>query len=213
MAAETRAGAGNCAGYVLAGGASTRLGRDKALLDLGGKPLILRAAELLGSVARPVTVVASRPEYAALGLHIIPDQWPRCGPLGGIVTALHHTALDSAPSPWNLVLGCDMPFVTREWLAFLVQRSQLCTADALLPLSSTGLEPLCALYRTSCASVLAESLDRGARKISDALAAVRVAYVAASETILFDSEGRLFKNVNTPANLQEVRAAWKTKQK
>jgi molybdopterin-guanine dinucleotide biosynthesis protein A len=201
------------AGYVLAGGASSRLGRDKALIELGGKSLLLHAADLLRSVVPRVTVVASRPEYAALGLSIIPDDWPGSGPLGGIVTALRHSALDPTLRDWNLILGCDLPFITREWLEFLVRRSQHSSANAIVPVSSTGLEPLCALYRTSCASELAASLDRGVRKIAKALEVLHVEYIAASETIVFDSHGRLFKNMNTSADLDEVQAAWKTERR
>lgn len=212
MGNETQPGAENCAGYVLAGGGSTRLGRDKALVELGGKPLLLHAAELLESVVRRVTVVASRRQYEALGVQIIPDEWPESGPLGGIVTALRHSALDAGQCEWNLVLGCDMPFVTHEWLAFLVRRSQRSAADALVPKSANGMEPLCAVYRTSCASALAASLDRGVRKIGTALASVHVEYVAETESIVFDSGGRLFKNMNTAADFEEVQAAWKMKQ-
>lgn len=211
MADEVRPGSQSCAGYVLAGGGSTRLGRDKALIELGGKPLVLHASEVLESAVRRVTVVASRREYAKLGLQVISDEWPGSGPLGGIVTALRHSALDAAQCDWNIVLGCDMPFVTREWLSFLVRRSQRSACDAVVPESATGIEPLCAVYRTGCASALAASLDRGVRKIGTALAALRVEYIPASESIVFDSDGRLFKNMNTATDFEEVQAAWKTK--
>lgn len=202
-----------CAGYVLAGGGSTRLGQDKALIEFDGKPLLLRAFRLLESAVRRVTVVASRRQYAELGVPIIPDEWPGSGPLGGIVTALRHSALDGTQSEWNLILACDMPFVTTDWLAFVAQRATRSAADAVVPRSSTGIEPLCAAYRTSCAAALAASLDRGVRKIGTAIGAVNVEYIPETESILFDSEGQLFKNVNTAADLGEAQAAWKTKHK
>src|ERR1700738_620915 len=119
MEKVSNSNATKCAGYVLAGGGSTRLGQDKALIEFDGKPLLLRAVHVLESAVRPVTVVASRRKYADLGIQIIPDEWPGSGPLGGIVTALRHTALDAPSREWSLILACDMPFVTTDWLAFV----------------------------------------------------------------------------------------------
>src|SRR5258708_24214760 len=97
---------GQIAGYILAGGMSSRLGRDKALVELAGRPLLLHMQGLLSSVASRVTVVAPL-RYSALGVRMIPDEWPGYGPLGGIATALRHTGLEVSECEWNLVLGCD----------------------------------------------------------------------------------------------------------
>jgi molybdenum cofactor guanylyltransferase len=198
------------AAYILAGGMSSRLGRDKAMVELGGRPLLMHIHALLATVASHVTVVAPR-RYSALHVDVIPDEWPGYGPLGGIVTALRHTGLEMPEREWNLILGCDMPFLTRDWLVYLAERTQGSAADVLVPRTAQGLvEPLCAAYRTRCAAALAVALDRGVRKITDGLAALAIEPVDEAAWKKFDSGGMLFKNMNTPEDYEEVRAAWET---
>jgi molybdopterin-guanine dinucleotide biosynthesis protein A len=196
------------AGYILAGGMSSRLGRDKALLELAGRPLLLHMQALLSTVVGRVTVVAPL-RYSALGVNMIPDEWPGYGPLGGIATALRHTGLELPECEWNLILGCDMPFLTRNWLAYLAHRARNTAADVVVPQTSRGLEPLCAAYHLRCAAALAVALDRGVRKITDGLKGLAVEYVDEPEWKQFDSRGTLFKNINTPEDYREVLAAWK----
>ncbi len=195
------------AGYILAGGLSSRLGRDKALVELGGRPLLLHIHALLNTIVRHVAVVAPL-RYSALPVKVIPDEWPGYGPLGGIVTALRHTGLETPECEWSLILGCDMPFLTVEWLAYLAERTQRTDADVLMPQTANGVEPLCTAYRTRCAAALAAALDRGVRKITDGLATLAIEHVDESSWKQFDSSGRLFKNMNTPEDYEEVRAAW-----
>lgn len=189
-------------GFVLAGGASSRMGRDKALLELGGLPLIVRAAKLLERVAGPPTVIAPAGRYHELGLRVVPDDHAGFGPLGGIATALRLAA-----SPWNLVVGCDLPYLTAEWLEFLIQRAKASAADAVLPENERGLEPLCAMYHRRGEAAIQAALQRGVRKVTDGLAGLTVLTLAPAEWKGFDSEGRLFKNINTLADYEESRAA------
>src|SRR6266851_2630365 len=189
---------GQIAGYILAGGMSSRLGHDKALVELAGRPLLLHTQGLLSGVVGRVTVVAPL-RYSALGVNMIPDEWPGYGPLGGIATALRHTGLEMPECEWNLILGCDMPFLTRDWLEYLVGRARSTTAaDVVVPQTSRGLEPLCAAYHTRCAAALAVALDRGVRKVTDGLKGLAVEYVDEPAWKQFDSRGTLFKNMNTP---------------
>src|ERR1700719_3624404 len=108
----------NVRGYVLAGGASSRFGRDKALLRFGAIPLLLEIAQLAQTCTSQVKVVADPQKYRHLGsqLEILEDGWPGEGPLGGIITALQNTAATAPDYQWNLILSCDMPFLTAEWL-------------------------------------------------------------------------------------------------
>lgn len=195
------------AGYILAGGMSSRLGRDKALVELAGRPLLLHMQALLLTVVSQVTVVAPL-RYSALGVNMIPDEWPGYGPLGGIATALRHTGLELPECEWNLILGCDMPFLTKDWLEYLANRTRNTAADVVVPQTTRGLEPLCAAYHTRCAAALAVALDRGVRKITDGLKGLAVEYVDEPAWKQFDSRGTLFKNINTPEDYREVLAAW-----
>jgi molybdopterin-guanine dinucleotide biosynthesis protein A len=189
------------AGFILAGGESARMGREKAMLKLGGIPIVVRTARLLEPLAGPPSVVGPPERLCGFGLRVVVDDWPGLGPLGGIATALRH-----ADKPWSIILGCDLPYLSGEWLAFLIGRALLSPADALLPQNDGGPEPLCAMYHKRCEPTLVAALARGVRKVTDGLAGLAVAFIPAPEWKAFDSEGRLFKNMNTPSDYEEARA-------
>src|ERR1700747_2237364 len=89
------------AGYVLAGGGSTRFGRDKALVEVGETPMLGRMIELLRRVTKEVKIVATANKYGAFGATMVEDHWPGEGPLGGIITALEDAARTTARPEWN----------------------------------------------------------------------------------------------------------------
>jgi molybdopterin-guanine dinucleotide biosynthesis protein A len=159
------------------------MGRDKALLPFRGESLagvIARAVErAAGSV-----VVVGRSEF--LDYPTIPDRYPGEGPLGGILTALHHIDAD-----WNLIVACDMPAVTADFLAELLDRAAASGRDALIPHGPDGPEPLCAVYHRRSRETLDREFARGVRKI---MAAVETLDAAVWEV----AEVAHFQNVNTP---------------
>ncbi|HEV2205012.1 MAG TPA: molybdenum cofactor guanylyltransferase [Candidatus Acidoferrales bacterium] len=191
--------------FILAGGESSRMGRHKALLELGGVPMIVRAARLVesvsGAVAGRATIVGEPESYQRFGLRAIRDDWPGAGPLGGIATALR--ASDRA---WNLIVACDLPYLTRDWLEFLIERGRGTDADALLPMNERGAEPLCAMYAKSAEAAIWLALDRGVRKVTDGLGHLHVEYVEQREWKAFDSECLLFKNMNSPEDYEQAKA-------
>lgn len=189
------------AGYILAGGESSRMGRDKALLELAGETLVVRAARLVESVTGTPVVIGSPKLFESLGLQAIADDWPGSGPLGGIATVLR-----ASDAPWNLVAACDLPYLTKEWLEFLIGRALASQSDALLPMNERGAEPLCAMYHKRCEPMIRAALDRGTRKVTDGLAGLRVESIEPAEWKVFDSEGLLFKNMNSPADYEEAKA-------
>jgi len=189
------------AGFILAGGASRRMGRDKALLEIAGIPLALRMVTLLMPLVGSVTLIGSPQRFAALGIPVVPDDEPGCGPLGGVVTALHITDCD-----WNLVVGCDMPYLTAPWLEFLVQHALEAKADAVIPESAHHrAEPLCAMYHRRAMPTIRVELGLGIRKVTTGLAGLAVRTLRYEEWKQFDSAGRLFKNMNTPEDYAEAR--------
>jgi molybdopterin-guanine dinucleotide biosynthesis protein A len=192
-------------GYVLAGGGSTRFGQDKALAEIDGKPMLARMCELLAIVTSEVRVVAAPHKYASLGIDSVADRWPGEGPLGGIITALQHTEADDPQCEWNLMVSCDMPFLTREWIAFLAQRAASSEAQVVLPRSHHGLEPLCACYKTNGAAALQAVFETGERKVTRALQQVKTEVLDEAEWKRFDSDGRLFWNMNTPVDYDEAK--------
>lgn len=188
------------AAFVLAGGGSTRMGRDKAMLELGGEPMVVRAAHLAEPHVPSVAVVAPAGRYAAMELPVLPDRWPGAGPLGGIATALSATSAE-----WNLILGCDLPYLTSEWLAWFIPRAMNSPAQAVVPESRRGLEPLAAIYNRACAVALTEAVERGVRRVSEGLSHILMERVCAAEWQALDPSGRLFENMNTPADYEEAR--------
>ena len=188
------------AGFILAGGESSRMGRDKALLEMAGESMIARTARLLKSVAGSATVVGPPEIYQRFRLRAIRDNWPGAGPLGGIATALR-----ASEAAWNLVVACDLPHLTKDWLVFLVDRARRSKADAVLPMNERGAEPLCAVYNKSGEAAIWLALDRGVRKVTDGLAHLQVEYVEPDEWKVFDPDGLLFKNMNSAADYEEAK--------
>jgi molybdopterin-guanine dinucleotide biosynthesis protein A len=192
------------AGYVLAGGGSTRFGEDKARVIFAGKPMLSRIHDLVSGVTGTVHVVAPLGRYEDLGAPVIADRWPGEGPLGGIITALLNTRECGSDADWNLMVSCDMPFLTREWLTFLVARAAVSAADVLVPRSAHGLEPLCACWRGSSEPPLRDVFSGGVRKVTEALKHLRTEVLDEADWKRFDSAGRLFWNMNTAADYQEA---------
>jgi molybdopterin-guanine dinucleotide biosynthesis protein A len=199
-------------GYVLAGGGSTRFGRDKALVEIGGKPMLARMIQLLQSVPMEVRVIASRGRYAGFGAEIAEDRWPGEGPFGGIITALEDAAGNAARPEWNLIVSCDMPFLTREWLAFLTERASKSKAQVVVPSSANGPEPLCACYRTDAAVALRTAFQDGVRKVTEGWKHMTIEVLDEADWKRFDSAGRLFWNMNTAEDFEEARRVWETEQ-
>jgi molybdenum cofactor guanylyltransferase len=177
------------AGFVLAGGQSRRMGRDKALLPYRGGPLIAHVAGIVEKVlgdSGHMAIVGEPDRYRYLDYRVLADLFPGCGPLGGIVTAL-----SLQESDWNLVVACDMPNLEPADLRKLLDRAErfegLCIA-AQGP-SSEG-EPLCALYHQKCLPVFLRALEEKRFKLKDILPELEPALVPLAAPSL--------ANLNTP---------------
>jgi molybdenum cofactor guanylyltransferase len=190
------------AGFILAGGESTRMGRSKAALQLCGVPMVVRTARLVQSACgeRAPAVIGNLRGAESYGLTVIADEWPGGGPLGAIATALR-----ASNAPWNLIVACDLPYLTKPWLGFLVTRALASQADAVVPTNTRGAEPLCAVYHKRCEGAIRAALERGVRKVTDGLKDVLVELIDPFEWKAFDSDGLLFKNMNTPEDYGEAR--------
>ena len=190
-------------GFVLAGGGSTRFGRDKALARIGDQALLARLCSVMRGVTPSVMIIGSREKYAAFGADCVADRWPGEGPLGGIVTAL--LATSETGGEWNIVIGCDMPFLTREWLTYIIQRALASEAEVVVPRSTHGLEPLCACWRGSVAAKLQRAFDGGVRRVTEAMKHLTMEVLDETHWKRFDSAERLFWNMNTPGDYEEAK--------
>ena len=184
-------------GYVLAGGQSTRMGRDKALLQIGGQPLIQSAASLLKSLTERVAILGPSESYEFLGLPVLPDLVPSRGPLSAI-----YTGLERSGTAVNLFLACDMPLMRGSFLKLLVQRARV--ADAvLMRLDDGSLEPLCAVYNRSCLPTVKANFESRRFKLSDLFPDLRTHYLTEADLQHLGLDRRIFTNLNTPGDLEQ----------
>jgi molybdopterin-guanine dinucleotide biosynthesis protein A len=181
-------------GFILAGGASSRMGEDKSRLNLGGRTFVESAAEALRAVATRVSVVSSRPGAESHGLTVVPDLRVGLGALGGL-----HAALKSCRAEWAAVVACDLPFVTGGLLVRLASM-RANTLDAVAPLQEDGrVQPLCSFYRARlCAERVEELIGTDELRPRVLLSRVRTRLVAFEELRDLEGSGRFFLNVNTP---------------
>ena len=160
--------------------------RDKALLPYRGGLLVESVARAVERAAGSAVLVGDPAIYAGLAIRTIPDIYPGQGPLGGILTALAHTA-----SEWNLVAACDMPDLSAVFLSALLDEAAAADADVFIPRGPSGLpEPLCAVYHRRARQVLSAAFAGGIRKVTAAFDGLRVASWPVSDEFL--------QNVNTP---------------
>ena len=187
---------------MLTGGRSSRMGRDKALLEFDGATLVERIAARVRDAAGNVTLIGVpgigvpglgvpgigvSEKYAALGLPVLADLIEHAGPLGGILTALASSQAD-----WNLIVACDMPAVTAEFLNGLLEAAVAGDHACLAPETRDGIHPLCAVYHRRALPAVRDAIDHKCFKMQDFLKSIR----AASWPI---ADAAMLQNVNTPA--------------
>jgi len=196
---------GNClTGIVLAGGASRRMGRDKAFLELDGRPLIQVVIERMAQVCAEVLVVSGdvRP-YARLGVPLVEDRFRGVGVLGGL-----HAGLEAATYELALAVGCDMPFLSPGLLRAFADWAEGFDVAVLRQGDGEQVEPLHAAYRRTCLPAMEVAVQAGRRRIVSFFPHVRVRYVMPEEVAALDPEMYSFRNVNTPEEWQTARAEW-----
>jgi molybdenum cofactor guanylyltransferase len=184
---------------ILAGGKSSRMGTDKSFVRVLGRPLIEDVLAQVAGLGAETLIVTNRPDdYGYLGLPLFTDVLPDKGALGGIYTALHSSSL-----PHTLCVACDMPFVVRPLLDYLI--SLIPEADAIVPRLNGEAEPFRAIYSRACLGPIRAALDAGKMRVISFFPAVRVRFVDEPEIDRFDPQHLSFFNVNTPEDLEQAR--------
>jgi molybdopterin-guanine dinucleotide biosynthesis protein A len=185
-------------GAILAGGESTRMGLNKAFVEVGGTPIIERALKVLQGLFDEVFIVTTRPEpYAHLGCQIHTDLLPGNDSLGGV-----HAALSYASSEACFLCACDMPFLNPRLIRYLAELAP--AADAVVPRSADGLQPLHAVYTKRCLPAIEESIAAGQLKLADLISRINVRLVEGAELADLDPDGRSFININRMDDLEEA---------
>ena len=190
-----------CDGYILTGGRSSRMGQDKALLEVNGKPLVKTVAGHVRRVLDEVTLVGSKERYQSLGFPVIEDIHPGLGPIAGIHAALRHSH-----KPLVLVVGCDMPFLNAEFLEKLVQVAAVADAEVTVAESvEYGVESLCAVYNQTTLPLIEDAIHNRELKVALLFDKVHVRKLSADEYRPFNPQGVLFSNINTPQDFDMAR--------
>ena len=188
-------------GFILAGGNSSRMGKDKSRLILDGKTFVGRIAEELISLVDSVKIIGKHSEQE-LNLPSVPDIYPGWGALGGV-----HAALAACNAQWAAIVACDLPFISRTLIARLASLRE--NAAAVAPIQGDGRpQPLCALYQVvPCLHQAEQLIKSGERRPVALLQSVGTRWVSFSEIADLAGADRFFDNINTPQDY--VRATQK----
>lgn len=185
-------------GIILAGGKSSRMGKNKALLEIGGERIIDKAVSLFKSLFKEVILVTNTPEeYAGLDVKVVTDIFPGKGSLGGIYTGMVYASCD-----YSFVVSCDMPFLKRELIEYLIDIKD--GFDVVVPRLRTGHEPLHAAYSKECLKPIEALIKKDDLRIIGFYPKVRVKEVLEDELAPFISEPSPFININTPGDYLAV---------
>ena len=184
-------------GFILAGGASRRMGTDKSRLRLEHQTFTERIAETLLRITDSVNVVGRISDES--GLPTVADIYPQWGALGGL-----HAALSACQREWAIVVACDLPFITAE--LFLALYEKRVDHEAVVPIQPDGRpQPLAALYRVDpCSERAATLIEAGHRRPLDLLDAVKTRWVSFAEIRNLTQSERFFVNINTPSDYYEA---------
>jgi FdhD protein len=188
---------------ILAGGGSTRMKSNKALLPYSGELFIERIYRQLAAIFSDVILVTNTPElYSFLPCRKVPDIFPDMGSLAGI-----HAGLSSSKSPYIFAVACDMPYLNEALIRRLV--TGINAQDVVIPESDGGLEPLHAVYGKTSIPAMEDALSRGKRKIVDCFDRLKTTVIGRDEVAAIDPEFLSFRNINTPEEYfrfrQEIR--------
>ncbi len=181
-------------GVILAGGRSTRMGRDKATLEIAGQTLFARTLTMMREVFSRLLIAGDRPDLATDEVPCVPDLYPGSA-LGGL-----HGALSAAATPWVFVVPCDLAHPDAGLVRHLLEQRKDC--DLVVPRTPQGLEPVFALYHKNCLPLMERMLQRGDYRIYDFYRQVRVRYL--------DTQGfpahwrRSLTNLNTPDDVRRL---------
>jgi molybdenum cofactor guanylyltransferase len=185
-------------GVILSGGKSARMGTNKAFLEIEGERLIDRITSMFHDMFREVILVTNSPlDYLDQDCIIASDIFKNKGALGGIYTGLFYASYDHA-----FVSACDMPFLNRSFMEYMIKCAD--RYDIVVPEPPDGLQPLHAIYSKRCLSHIKKLMDMGALKITGFYKGLKTMVIHQEDINRFDPGGKMFINVNTRKDLERL---------
>ena len=186
----------NITGIILAGGKSSRMGRDKGVLPIKGKTMVQHVTRALSPLVDDIIIIANNNNYNDLGYPVYSDMVESRGPLSGIYTGLHHSATNK-----NIVVSCDVPGISAELLKYLLNNST--GYDVTIPVHNDKTEPLIGVYTKNCTGVIKHCLEMDELRVNELVNFLNHNKVDINKDLPFYNE-RLFVNINTPNELKLI---------
>jgi len=185
---------------IIAGGKSSRMGTNKAFVELAGKPLIQHILERTANLEQAETILVTNTpdEYAHLKLPMVADVVPDKGALGGI-----YTAIRQSKTSYVLVIACDMPFISTELLRYMIAQAN--DYDVIVPRVDGYPQGLHAIYSKSCLQPIEAQFEKNELKVISFYSKVRVRYFDEDDYAKFDLNLVALMNINTPEDLEKAR--------
>jgi molybdopterin-guanine dinucleotide biosynthesis protein A len=180
-------------GVILAGGKSSRMGSEKGVIEVNGEKMIITLCRLLKPLVSNILIITSNSDYQFLGYPLYADLILDSGPAGGIFTGLSCSSTDK-----NLILPCDTPFLTTDFLHYLIEESG--HAEITVPVYKSRIHPLCGVYSKTFLPEWEKRVRNGELKLVELLKHFQVKYLDIDLIPEFDG-GRLFRNINCPEDL------------
>ncbi len=188
----------NVSGIILAGGKSSRLGQNKALIEFEGEPIIQRVVNVLHPLVDEIVLATNTPEcFTFLGLRMVADLYAGTGALGGL-----HAGLSAIQSEYGLVVGCDMPFLNAALLEYMLLHKA--GHDIVIPRIGDYYEPLHAIYARRCLPAIERSIESGQRRLLGFASQMDVRYIDPDEIARIDPQRLSFFNLNAPDDLARM---------
>ncbi|MBW6483097.1 MAG: molybdenum cofactor guanylyltransferase [Vicingaceae bacterium] len=177
---------------LLAGGKSSRMGADKGLLLINEKPMIQHIIDAVRVISNNIIIVSNQMEYTQFGFPVFEDRIKESGPLAGIYTGLVHSKTHQ-----NIVLSCDVPYVSAALITFLMEQSS--NFDVTIPQKKDRLHPLIGVYTQACLPVFKNELKHQQLKVKLAIEKMKLNIVDAALFADFN-----FMNINTPIDIKNT---------
>ena len=184
-------------GIILAGGKSTRMGQNKAFIEIDDVPIITRIHKILKKLFQEIVIVANDNDkelFKDFDARVYPDLIPQGGALGGLYTGLFFSSFS-----YSFCVGCDMPFLKESVVEHLMKHAT--HDDVIVPRTKDGLQPLHAIYSKNCLESIRRTMGLGKHRIIDFFQMVRVKIIEEDDFFPLDPSRDSFMNINTPEEL------------
>ncbi|NQU03803.1 MAG: molybdenum cofactor guanylyltransferase [Syntrophaceae bacterium] len=182
-------------GIILSGGKNTRMGLNKAFVEVGGEKILDRTIRIFRELFQEIILVTNSPlDYLDYDIRIVADIIKEKAALGGLYTGLFYASHSHA-----FVSPCDIPFLRSDFIEFMIER--IGNYDIVVPETTGGLESLHAIYSRRCIPIMKRHIDRGNLKINNIYKKSRTLTISQDVIKSFDPEERMFLNINSPEDL------------